>query len=237
MIIYKITNKINGKIYIGQTTHSIEKRWKEHCRDNDGCSIHNAIRKYGKENFTVEQIDVVCDRDELNKKEQYWIKFYDSMNKEKGYNLTSGGDHFEASEETKLKMSKALKGKFAGEKHPMWGKHHTEESKLKMSKSKKGKCVGEEWHRYHSKRSEEGARKWREAMVGRKVTGVALENVRAARELQCVPVICVETGEVFKGIKYAAQRYGLRQNHISSVCRGDRKTCGGYHWQYIKEVK
>ncbi len=86
--IYKITNKINGKVYIGQSIH-IEKRWKEHIFDNRKNSlIHLAIIKYGKENFSFEVIEE-CNQKELNQKEQYWIKKYNSF--ENGYNLTRGG--------------------------------------------------------------------------------------------------------------------------------------------------
>ena len=72
MIIYKITNKENGKMYIGQTINSIEDRWHRHCNDamNNILDTHfaRAIRKYGKENFTIEEIDTASSQDELNKK-------------------------------------------------------------------------------------------------------------------------------------------------------------------------
>lgn len=141
MIIYKITNRVNGKVYIGQTTQPLVKRWMVHCCKGSACPyIHRAIQKYGKENFTVEQIDVACDRDELDKKEQYWIDFYDSMNPEKGYNLTSGGDHPKMSEETRKKISEAKKG----EKNHIYGKHHSIETRKKMSAAHKGKRKSEE---------------------------------------------------------------------------------------------
>lgn len=96
--IYKITNQINGKIYIGQST-DIKKRWTAHKNNyNDICStqydslFYKAIRKYGLENFTFEIIEE-CKADELNEKEIYWIKYYDSFNIEKGYNMTKGGQN------------------------------------------------------------------------------------------------------------------------------------------------
>lgn len=66
-IVYKITNKLNGKVYIGQTTEGIEKRWKRHCgyQINDGTYFHNAIKKYGAENFTIEIIDKAKNQEEL----------------------------------------------------------------------------------------------------------------------------------------------------------------------------
>ena len=98
MYIYKITNKINNKLYIGQTSKSIEYRYKLHIANSKKKSIRKkqpidaAIYKYGVENFIVEQIDIASTKEELSFKEKYWISFYDSTNKNKGYNLTSGGE-------------------------------------------------------------------------------------------------------------------------------------------------
>lgn len=86
--IYKITNMINGKSYIGQSIH-IEQRWEEHLYKSSGCSlIKYALHKYGKENFDFSIIEE-CQQTKLNEREQYWIQFYDSFNS--GYNLTLGG--------------------------------------------------------------------------------------------------------------------------------------------------
>lgn len=92
MIIYKIVNKLNGKIYIGQTIQPLLKRWNEHCVKSNGCRfLKNAIQLYGKENFTIEQIDTAETMEELNQKEIYWIDLYNSTNKLIGYNLDKGG--------------------------------------------------------------------------------------------------------------------------------------------------
>lgn len=94
-LIYKIINKINGKIYIGKTCRDIETRWAEHCsraNSDDKYYLHNAINKYGKESFTIEEIDKAKTEEEINKLERYWIDFYNSVDKNYGYNLTTGGD-------------------------------------------------------------------------------------------------------------------------------------------------
>ncbi len=137
MIIYKITNKINGKVYIGQTTRSLKERWWQHCRKKAYCPfIHHAIQKYGKENFTIEQIDIAIDRDELDKKEQYWIKYYKSNNVKFGYNLTGGGEsRKELSFVVRMKISESKKG----EKNPMFGKPLSDEHRRKISEANKGK--------------------------------------------------------------------------------------------------
>ena len=95
--IYKIINQIDGKVYIGQSV-SIYKRWKEHRSvaylehdEHYNTYLYYAIRKYGLENFSFEIIEK-CTPEELNEREMYWIEYYDSFNREKGYNLTKGGD-------------------------------------------------------------------------------------------------------------------------------------------------
>ena len=96
MLIYKVTNKVNGKVYIGKTKGSVEARWKKHCyqahdqkRDHMKFKLQYAILEFGAENFTVEQIDCAATTEEANQKEMYWIKHYDSI--EKGYNTSPGG--------------------------------------------------------------------------------------------------------------------------------------------------
>lgn len=93
--IYKITNKINGKSYIGQTIQNVKERFYQHCATK--CSqailnmvIHKAINKYGKSNFTIEVIEEV-ESTNLNDRERYWIRYYDSYNN--GYNSTEGGQN------------------------------------------------------------------------------------------------------------------------------------------------
>lgn len=88
--IYKIKNKINGKVYIGQSVN-IERRWHSHKYANcKSSAIYSAIKKYGIENFSFKVIEE-CSIEELNDKEMYWINFYDSTNSNKGYNLNLGG--------------------------------------------------------------------------------------------------------------------------------------------------
>jgi group I intron endonuclease len=100
MFVYKITNQVNGKVYIGITTGSIEKRWREHkCAANKGSQLplYKAIRKYGHEAFSIEQLATADTVEDLKAQEVRFIKelgsFYTDGN---GYNMTDGGDgvHF-----------------------------------------------------------------------------------------------------------------------------------------------
>ena len=105
--IYSITNKINGKMYIGQTTNDFEKRWGEHKRElrknihyND--KLQRAWNKYGEESFEFEVVHICDELDNLNRLEVYYIYKYNSFND--GYNLTVGGDGVEGcNEEERLK--------------------------------------------------------------------------------------------------------------------------------------
>lgn len=94
--IYKITNIINNKIYIGKTEETVEIRFLEHLSavkvGKKKTKLYSAMKHYGVENFIVEEIDSADSRPELNEKEKYWIAYYDSMNPGIGYNLTKGGD-------------------------------------------------------------------------------------------------------------------------------------------------
>ena len=87
--IYLITNKINGKQYVGQTARDMWTRFEEHCKKDNPSVIGTAIQKYGYLNFSLEEIEQVP-LDKLDEREIYWIKHYDTYHK--GYNQTHGGD-------------------------------------------------------------------------------------------------------------------------------------------------
>lgn len=92
--IYKITNKLNGKAYIGKTLNSVEARWQEHIMESNKersfeRPLYRAIRKYGVKNFILETLEEVSE-DIVNEKEIFWINYCDTY--QKGYNATRGGD-------------------------------------------------------------------------------------------------------------------------------------------------
>lgn len=95
--IYKITNIVNNKIYIGQTIRDIQSRWNQHINnaynENDKNNhFHNAILKYGENSFSIVIIEE-CPDEVLNEREKYWINYYDSYNN--GYNSTLGGEGYQ----------------------------------------------------------------------------------------------------------------------------------------------
>lgn len=103
--IYKITNNINGKIYIGQSKNP-QNRFKQHINDEKDSVIHNAIKKYGEDNFSFEIIEGPIEN--YNEREKYWIKLYNSY--EEGYNMTYGGE-----EPPIIKGEKSCLSKFSNE--------------------------------------------------------------------------------------------------------------------------
>lgn len=91
-LIYKITNKINNKSYIGQTTQTLEKRWKKHLSQlNDNTYFHRAIKKYGINNFSKTILEDNISNEKLNEREIYWIAKEGTYIDNGGYNLTIGG--------------------------------------------------------------------------------------------------------------------------------------------------
>ena len=126
MYIYKITNKVNGKVYIGQSIRPIEQRFQRHINDavNNILDTHfaRAIRKYGKENFYIELVETCDNQTELNLREQYWIRKYDSINN--GYNETDatskcGGNTYMSKTESELKeISEKISKTKLGSKNP-----------------------------------------------------------------------------------------------------------------------
>ena len=127
MWIYKITNVQNNKVYIGQTIRPIQDRFHRHINDalNNILDTHfaRAIRKYGKDNFIIEQIDQAQTQDELNKKEQYWIQYYNSV--QNGYNETDaiskcGGNTYQSKTEKEMEVIKEkIRQTKLGAKNPM----------------------------------------------------------------------------------------------------------------------
>lgn len=107
MIIYKITNKINNKIYIGLTTESLEKRWRTH-KSSVGKKNHplyNSMKKRGVCNFCIEQIDSADNIEKLGELERFYIQKYKSNNPKYGYNITAGGEHNQLDANPKAKLS------------------------------------------------------------------------------------------------------------------------------------
>lgn len=148
MIVYKIRNKLDGKYYIGQTVKKLEERWREHQNTSSCCRyLKAAIRAHGKENFETIVIAHCSSEVEMNHREAYYIKLFNSL-APNGYNLTKGGVRSEWSEVSRRKSSETHKrlaannqnkGNFKkGQKATNLGVPHTAAAKVKISKAREG---------------------------------------------------------------------------------------------------
>jgi group I intron endonuclease len=153
-IVYKLTSP-SGKIYIGQTIRDFNKRIMEHCSNSEKSIISNSINKYGFHNFKCE-ILFDGNNNELNDKEIYYIKFYNSL-EPNGYNVRTGGSNGSHSELSRQRMREKklgdlnpnygkprterfiqiMKEKTSGINHHFYGKQLSYQHKLNLSKSHK----------------------------------------------------------------------------------------------------
>ena len=131
MIIYKVTNTTNGKVYIGKTEMTLSHRWQRHlqlARNKINRYFYDAINHYGADRFTIEAIERCSTIDQLNEREKFWIKHHQSTDKLFGYNMQEGGTGGRHSRE----IIERIRQKKIGRKTPA----HV---KLKMSLAQKGK--------------------------------------------------------------------------------------------------
>jgi len=164
MVIYKITNKVNGLSYIGQTINSFKKRWGEHCsKASNKTYIDRAIKKYGKENFKTSIIKHCNNIQDLNQEEKNYILQENTLYPN-GYNLKIGGNNGPLTEYVKNRIKEGMKGMkrkplskerkseialkqskaMMGKNTWMKGKKHKESSKLKVSLALKGTRTGKD---------------------------------------------------------------------------------------------
>lgn len=218
-VIYKIANLVNGKVYIGQTTQGLERRWKKHMNAASLGKIKSgvcgAIRKYGVDNFIIEIVATATDRNELNLLEKFYIKEYNTKNSKIGYNQTNGGEGMSGyyhSEETKQKMSLSKKDRPLSEGHKRKigqsnkNKPKSEEHKLNMSLVKKNKS-----------KSEEHKQKLKDSSFKLSVLQKSHHGVIIA---------------VYPSIRAAWLATGVHENHIGQACKGKAKSAGGFLWSY-----
>ena len=215
--VYVHINKINGKMYVGQTCQKPEDRWKSGYGYRKNTHFGKAIKKYGWDNFEHIIVAENLDKEKANYIEMLLISGYNTQNQNEGYNHTAGGEgmtNFKHTEESKKKMSEANKGKhlseetkkkisirLSGVNNPLYGKPMSEEHKQKLKKP-------------HKPMSEESKQR----------------IVNAHKK----PVMCIETGIIYASAKDAQDITEINAAHIGDICRGcgERKTAGGYHWQY-----
>jgi len=103
MLIYCVNNNITGQNYIGQTTKTLTERFEEHCLN--GFKLYKSILQYGRDNFSIFQIDSASSKQELNIKEKYWIKKYESTDDTMGLNIQKGSSRLYSTHSDKVKQT------------------------------------------------------------------------------------------------------------------------------------
>lgn len=236
--VYKITNLINGKIYIGKTD-DISKRWKQHCQtaargkdkanyDGKGrfTAIHGSIRKHGANNFKIEELYQNEDEQNVLDTEICLIAEFNSMDRSIGYNLTIGGDGikgYKYSDEQKKKMSELKKVIFLGEKNPFYGKKHSDEAKKKMSKAHTGQNIGEKNPFYGKKHSLETLAK----ISAKQKYAVTTEQAKEIHQ-KFDPTRCTQ--------EQLSKEYNTSVTTIRKIlrCQGDYSYCKDFQNQFIE---
>lgn len=204
--IYMILNKVNNKVYIGQSKN-ITKRISRH-RCDLRKNIHKNkylqldFNKYGIDSFLFISL-TPCTVEQLNTLEQYYMICFESYLTEFGYNRQYGGDLGKPTLESLKSIIIA-------------NSNTSDVTREKLRNSSKGNtnCLGKP-------RSEFTKNMIRNSL---QVHGDTRDYIR-----------CVETGDTFRGVTSAGNSYKVNPQGISRCCRGKQRTCGGYHWEYILE--
>jgi hypothetical protein len=248
MIVYLITNKVNGKRYVGQTVQTLKERWSKHCHvthANEGMPIVKAIQKYGKESFEKKVLAKCNSIEEMNYRESYYIELLDTRTPN-GYNVLSGGGNSLHTEESKKKIAIAQ----TGEKNHNFGKKASLETRIKMSKGHMGLRRSEEVKRACSERvtgekhpmfgkhhTEESARKISKSLMGRIFSPESIEKMSKSRDKDKVKIFCFETDTEYESVTMAAKVLDLDRCKIKEVAKGKRSHTYGYTFKFIEEGK
>ena len=231
--IYLITNKINGKKYVGQSI-DIQRRFYEHRCISHETNVHlkYALKKYGKDNFEQTILEE-CTVDELDEKEIYYIQ---KLQPE--YNVSYGGQN-------NLKIyPNYVKEKISQKSKEQWNKMTEAEKQHRV----RNNLTGQGWNKgipcpdnvkqrlreanLGKKQSEETKNKRKATFSKRRENGIKKDGSGHFKR-----IICTTTGEIFKSVKSANEYYDIPTGNISHVLKGKYKTTHGLHFEYYNSVE
>lgn len=202
--------KVDGRVYVGQTSSSMEERAGSNGYRYKHCpKFWHAIQKYGWESFEHILIKDGLTLDEANQLEDELILKYNSI--ENGFNINRGGrNHFWTDEQRKIMSERNM-----GEKNPNYGKPRSEETKKKIGAANAVAQLG----KHHSEETKK-------------------KMSKSHRKQE--PILCVETGNIYNDAVEAAESIGKKAsaaNHIREVCAGKRLSAYSYTWKYLDKDK
>jgi len=215
--IYKITRKDTSMSYIG-LSKDYTLRWNHHLNETkDNMYFHNALRLYGKDAFTWE-ILIICFDEDMGDYEKEYIKKHNTI-RPNGYNLTEGGEtgwRHHPDTLAKIKASKAGKGN-----HRPPGFKNSDETKMQMSVSRQAYCDAETPEQRAARGKKGGDTRRGKPCHKRGVPVVQLQDgVEIAR---------------FPSSSEAGRQTGILYKNIHTVCKGNKKTAGGFVWKFAEE--
>ena len=208
--IYKIWNDINDKLYIGQTSRRLSERWGSHCSDSKTghTKFYNAIKKYGIENFHIDIIEQVPDED-MNKREEFWIKFYNSYHD--GYNSTLGGEGGKLSDISKEKVEELWEQGFGISEIA---------DQLKTSRTIIRNRIYDS-NLYSEEEAQDRGFRARNKSKEKPIIALTNDGIVVAK---------------YSSGREAAEKIGVSYKAISQALRKGGRS-GGYYWQYANKEK
>ena len=201
--IYKITNQLNGKIYVGKTLSTIESRWREHLHEatkirHEQRPLYAAIKKYGKENFSIEPLEE-CSYENINERERYWIELLGSF--KNGYNATLGGDGAQYADYDLI--------------YALYKENKTYEEIAQLT-SHDRKTITRALNQKGVTKEERQKN----------------NTSHISKPVAKIDPVTDEIVEVYSSAN-EAERHNGNSKHISDVCNGRRKLCKGFKWKYL----
>jgi group I intron endonuclease len=207
-IIYCIHNLSTGKKYIGQTVEKMQRRVTRHFRTINETKISRTIQKYSKYDFVYGIVEEVEDRDLLDEREQYWIKFYNTV--ENGFNIKEGGKCARGYKQSESSIEKR--------RQKLIGKSLTEEHKQKISKSHKGKVL-----------SKETIDRMIAYRTGRNLTESCKEKISKSHSKNTYELKNINgTILIIKNLAKFCRDNNLSQSYFSRILKCERKSYKGW---------
>ena len=207
-IIYCIHSLSTGKKYIGQTIEKMQRRVLRHFRTINETKISRAIQKYSKYDFVYGIVEEVEDKNLLDEREQYWIKYYDSI--DNGFNIKEGGKCARGFKQSKSSIEKRRK--------KLIGRPLSEEHKQKLSKAHKGKVL-----------SKETVDKMIAYRTGRKLTKSCKEKISQSHSKNTYELKNKDgTILIIKNLAKFCRDNNFSQSYFSRILREERKTYKGW---------
>ena len=230
-VVYCAVNQVNNKIYIGLTTKVLKRRIAAHiCKSKNAQNgyFHNALNTHGKDSFKWYVLYQSNDINQLKEKETFYINEFKSNDREKGYNLSTGGESPIFNQESCEKISKRAKERnITGKNNPFYGRKHSEELKKHFSETRKGIRFSP-----FTKHSEETKKKLSEIRKELCKDPQHILNMALAQKRK--PLLCVTNGVEYISMSAAAKELNLSLSGLKfHLNKKNHLPYYGYVFQFI----